>query len=140
MTKTMDQLLSRSAKMLDMASKVKDAQDSERPRCSLGLNNLPRSLVAEFKSLHKKMDDHYDNVAASLARFKNTNKPSEQRPASNFLLRSCQLKPPSLRLLKEITEKLEVAEILFLGPGFKAHAVLRGSKATRAESHAQSEA
>ena len=176
MTKTMESLLARSSKMRDIRSKVKDLAE-KRPCWKNTLPSLcfkyrflakhwscidppivPWSLTDEMQAIQENMDQHYDNIATSLARYRSTSNPSDKFLASNDALnfiRGYQQQPPiprleQPRLLKEIQEKLELAEILHLGykKGFGSQITavglvkdcsvwLRGSKATRAETHAQ---
>lgn len=101
---------------------------------------LPCSMLSELDTVAKKMDEHYNTLAASMARHRCTPKPSEELPGTVLNPTATIWLAWHLRLLKEIQAKLEVSEILLLALPFiyGVLGALRGANATRAEAHAQS--
>lgn len=114
MTKTMESLLARSAKMIEIRGKIEDTADQRRSRFFVSwfaskLNQFhiktqsdesqfisqvfqsdiiisipdqvflnPRSLVEQLKLIHTNMDNHYDNIAAVLAKYRSNPSPSDK--------------------------------------------------------------
>lgn len=114
------------------------------------------SLLNSLKAAFTSMDDHYDVLAASLAKLRASPKPTEMLLFFDIKMPSCRTRfwptfvslwiEVLLRLVKNIGSQLEYAEVLCLDMSIVETIPLqlkiqtcglRGSKATRAEVSAQ---
>ena len=131
MTKTMEAMLSKSAKLRDLHAQIGGADDTA--------TTSTRSVIVELSTFYNQtyisahvlcwspcrdnvqtiidaMDSHYDDVATSLARFRSSSTLTDTflglNNMPNFNLPYLHLK--LLRLKAHISKLLEDAEILFL--------------------------
>ena len=90
LTKSMEALLAKSAKLQSVASTLNGEEDERQdffgptssPNCMLGIiksvnlksvlteSTILPSLASTLKSVYEQMDDHYDTLAKTLARLK----------------------------------------------------------------------